>query len=378
MMTLFKPLRRLAAFIALIALIALTGLLAACSGPFRYADPAKPHRGENGFVNPGLAPHSTSLWDAARRRMRGDFKPARDPEGGYEAFAARWRTPLTQAALQAPAADGAPRMVWLGHASVLVQVGGQNVLIDPHLTDFAGPVSWLASQRRVPPPIAPEELPRIDLVLITHNHYDHLDAPTLDRLLASGQKPRFLVPLGLKSWFEARGIASVEELDWWEARQSGPLTIRFLPAQHWSKRTLSDTNQSLWGGWAVEWQAAGQPGGAPWRFVHLGDTAYNLALYEAMRQRLPGPIDLLALPIGAYEPREFMRAMHTNPDDAVRLFKALEARQAFAVHWGVFELSNEPFDQPPRDLKQALTQHEVPAERVWLLRQGEIRSLSPN
>lgn len=352
---------------------ALALLLAACSSPFPYADPALPHHGPNGFVNPGVAAQPTPMWEAAWRRMRGDFQPAHEPEGGYAAFAARWRVPLEPAALATPPADGAPRLVWLGHAGTLLQVGGRTLLIDPHLTDYAGPLSWLASQRRVSAPIAPEALPPIDAVLITHNHYDHLDLPTLERLLASGhQRPHFYVPLGLKRWFDAQGIGPVDELDWWDARQLGDLTLRYLPAQHWSKRTLTDANQTLWGGWAVEW--AGQ-GRAPWRFVHTGDTAFAPALYAEMRQRLGGGIDLLALPIGAYEPREFMRRQHTNPDEAVQLLQLLAPRQAFAIHWGVFELSNEPFDQPPRDLAEALTRHGEPAERVWLLRQGEVKDL---
>lgn len=347
--------------------------LSACSTQSPYYDPAKAHRGQYGFVNPGVEHYETPFWEVIQRRSRGDFAPVREPDGGYDAFAARWRVPLDTFALSSPSASKQPRLVWLGHASTLLQLGGQNVLIDPHLSDFAGPLSWLASRRRIPAPIAPEALPPIDLVLITHNHYDHLDAATIDRLMASGQKPRFLVPLGLKAWFDERGIANVEELDWWDQRTQGPLAIRFLPAQHWSKRSLTDTNQSLWGGWAVEWQA---PDRAPWRFVHTGDTAYNPDLYRDIRTRLGGAIDLLGLPIGAYEPNDFMRRHHVNPEEAVRLLQVLGAKQAFGIHWGVFEISNEAFDQPPKDLLESLFRNGVPTERVWLLKQGEIKEIA--
>lgn len=350
--------------------LALTALLAACSGPFPYADPSKPHRLADRFVNWGeTAPTPEPPWyESLLRRQRGDFEPERPPEGGYTAFAERWRVPLTREQLQSPPADKA-RVVWLGHASVLLQVDGRNVLIDPQFSDFAGPVSWLASRRMVPPPIAPEDLPPIDVLLITHNHYDHLDEPTLARLKAAGQRPRVLVPLGLKSWFEDLGWTHVEELDWWDSRREGALNITLLPAQHWSKRSLTDTNRTLWGGWAVDWTRPG--GAAPWRFVHTGDTAYKPELHAYIAQRLGGSVDLLALPIGAYEPRDFMRRAHVNPDEAVRVMQALHARQAFGIHWGTFELSHEPFDQPPRDLATALAHHGLPAERVWLLRQGE-------
>ena len=351
------------------AVLALAGGLAACSSPYHYADPAKPHHLADRFTSwDATLSEPTPWYESIWRSVRGDFRPAHPPEGGYAAFAERWRMPLTRQQLQAPT-DGQPRVVWLGQAGVLLQLGTQNVLIDPQLSDFAGPLSWISAKRRVPPPIAPEDLPPIDVLLITHNHYDHLDEPTLQRLWAAGQRPRVLVPLGLKSWFDAQGLDGAEELDWWDQRQLGALTFTLLPSQHWSKRTLTDAFQTLWGGWALSWS---QPGAAaPWRFVHTGDTAYREGLHEHIAQRLGGPVDLLALPIGAYQPRDFMRRHHINPEESVRILRTLQARQAFGIHWGTFELSSEAFDQPPIDLAAALTQQRVPVERVWLLRQGE-------
>lgn len=356
--------------------VLLTMLLGACSGGFRYADPTRAHRGPEGFRNldQEVSPAVGAPWyEVMMRRWRGDFEPSAPPEGGYEAFAQRWRQPLRAEELDIAARAESPRLAWLSHAGVWLQVGGQRILIDPQLSDFAGPIRWLSSRRRVSPPIQAEDLPAVDVLLITHSHYDHLDLATVQAVLARNPKTRVLVPLGLRDWMLARGALEVEELDWWDARQLGPLQIRLLPAQHWSRRTLGDTNQTLWGGWEVVWTPQGAV--TPWRFVHVGDTGFNESLYRQIGQRLAGPVDLLAVPIGAYEPRDFMKRQHANPDEAVRIAQLLQARQALGIHWGTFELTQEPFDQPPRDLAQALQQHGLPSDYVWLMRQGELRAM---
>jgi L-ascorbate metabolism protein UlaG (beta-lactamase superfamily) len=223
--------------------------------------------------------------------------------------------------------------------------------------------------------LAPEELPPLDAVLISHNHYDHLCDATIGALHRAGQRPHYFVPLGLKSWFTARGITDVTELGWWEHAQIGAadLQLHFTPAQHWSRRTPWDTNASLWGGYMVQWHRGEQ---GPWNFHFPGDTGYSED-FKAIRQRL-GAVDLLALPIGAYLPRDFMKPMHVNPEDAVQLMLDLQAKQAFGVHWGTFMLTQESFDQPPADLAQALRARGVPLESVWLMRHGETRELLAN
>lgn len=351
-----------------LAIAAIVFGLVACSTVNPNYDPGKSHHRPNGFVNsdPTLEIGTLPWYHILMRRMRGDFEPGQPPEGGYERFVADWSVPLDPASLTDP--RDAPHLTWLGHAGILLQLAGKNILIDPQLSAYAGPFRLISAKRRVPAPIQPEQLPRIDLVLISHNHYDHLDEGTILGMLAAGQKPRFLVPLGVKAWFDDHGIDNVIEMDWWDNRRIDDLRIHFTPAQHWSKRTPFDTNASLWGGFAIE-----REGATTWRFLYTGDTGYSKDFRE-IRHRL-GPVDFLAIPVGAYLPRDFMAPQHINPDDAVKIMLDLDAHRAVGVHWGTFELTQESFDQPPRDVVIALQQRNLPVDRLWMLKHGETRQL---
>ena len=344
--------------------------------------PIRPsHHRDSGYSNsdPAVMIGDFPWYEMVWRNARGDFKPLAAPSGGYAAFAQAWSVPVDHALLAQR--QQAPWVTWLGHVSVLLQVGGLNILTDPTLADFAGPYGRFGAPRMVQAPLRGDQLPAIDVLLISHNHYDHLCDATVAAMVASGQRPRIFVPLGLKPWFDARGIANVTEMDWWQHADvtcdangttlAQPVRIHFTPAQHWSRRTPFDTNASLWGGYMVE----RYPGASDvWRFLFPGDTGYS-ADFRAIRQRL-GAVDFLALPIGAYLPRDFMKKMHVNPADAVQLMLDLEAKQAMGVHWGTFKLTQEAFDHPPRDLALALAAHGLATDRVWLMRHGETRAIA--
>jgi N-acyl-phosphatidylethanolamine-hydrolysing phospholipase D len=207
-----------------------------------------------------------------------------------------------------------------------------------------------------------EDLPPIHVVVISHSHYDHLDATTVRRL-AAAHRPRFLVPLGLKAWFADLGIETAEELDWWQSRVIGGVTLTCLPVQHWSARGFWDEDRTLWAGWAVA--------GRTKRLFFGGDTGY----YDGFKEvggRL-GPFDVAAVSIGAYEPPGMMRMTHTTPEEALRLFGDVRADRFVAMHWGTFVLGDEPIDEPPRRLEAEARRLGLDADRVWILKHGETR-----
>jgi len=258
----------------------------------------------------------------------------------------------------------APTLTWVGHSTFLIQLDGVNALTDPQWSERASPVSFAGPRRVAPPGLAFEDLPHIDVVLISHDHYDHLDLPTVRRL-ASVHRPRFLVPLGLRAWFEAHGVAGAAELDWWQSHRAGALAFTATPAQHWSARTLLDIDRRLWAGWAVAGRAR--------RLFFAGDTGYWPPLFREIRRRL-GPFDAAAVAIGAYAPPRMMRMTHTTPEEALAVAADVEAGTLVAMHWGTFVLSDEPFDEPPRRLAAAAHARGLDAARVWVLRHGETRA----
>jgi L-ascorbate metabolism protein UlaG (beta-lactamase superfamily) len=213
-----------------------------------------------------------------------------------------------------------------------------------------------------PPGLRFEDLPPIDLVVISHNHYDHLDAPTVRRLWAA-HRPRFLVPLGLKAWFAELGI-DAEELDWWESRTIAGLTVVCLPTQHWSARSPWDENRRLWASWAVL--------GRDRRFYFAGDTGYYPPIFQEIGRRL-GPFDLAAIPIGAYMPPAMMRFSHLTPEEALQVFDDIGGRRLIAIHWGTFNLAEEPLGEPPVRAEAEGRRRNVGSERLWIFRHGETR-----
>ena len=263
--------------------------------------------------------------------------------------------------------DANPSVTWVGHATMLVRLAGKNILFDPVFSERASPVGFAGPKRIVPLPIDIPELPRIDVVLISHNHYDHLDAESVTRLAAMPQgSPRFLVPLGLKAWFATLGITRVDEYDWWQETREGDLRVTFVPVQHWSKRRLDDANQTLWGGWVVE--------GEGLRLIHTGDTGYSKD-FRDIGERL-GPFDMAFIPIGSYAPRWFMKVMHVDVPEAVQIRADLKAARAIGMHWGTFEsLADEPLDEPPIVLARQRQERGLAPDQFDVLKIGETRRL---
>ena len=259
-----------------------------------------------------------------------------------------------------------PTITWLGHSTFLLQIGGINVITDPHLSPRASPLKTLGPKRWMPAAIAIEQLPHIDIALISHNHYDHLDEATVTRLARqAGGAPRYMVPLRLANWFNRRGLHSVTELDWWEMFSCSGLRLTFTPVQHWSARSAWDRDQSLWGGWRLDHR--------DFSFFFAGDTGYSPDFKEIHRRL--GTVDLAALPIGAYAPRWFMQVMHVDPDEAVQIHLDLHARHSVAMHWGTFVLTDEALDEPPQRLARALGNADLGPQDFWVMRHGETRAL---
>lgn len=274
------------------------------------------------------------------------------------------------------AGDGMiPAVSWIGHATVLVQASGLNVLTDPVFSHRASPVTFAGPSRAQSPGIALKDLPRIDVVAISHNHYDHLDRASVRALACQrGGAPLFLVPLGLKAWLARLGVTRAVELDWWDVYGHDGAAVEFqlTPAQHWSGRCLSDRNKTLWGGWAVL--------GADFHWYFTGDTGYSKDFTD-VRERLAlrqsrergGGFDIALIAVGACLPRWFMKEQHVDLHEAVQIHLDLGAKCSVGVHWGTFALGDDPLDMPLHLLAGARCDKGVAEESFLLLPVGGTR-----
>jgi N-acyl-phosphatidylethanolamine-hydrolysing phospholipase D len=259
---------------------------------------------------------------------------------------------------------------WMGHSTVLMQLGTTNVLTDPMWSDRASPVGFAGPRRLVPPAIALGALPPIDVVLISHNHYDHLDDRTVREIALRHPHATWAVPLGLSGFVRERGARRLVELDWWQSASVDGVELTCTPAQHFSARGMGDRNRTLWCSWCVR---AGR------HAVLFGaDTAYHPEF--ARIGSACGPFDAVLLPIGAYEPRWFMRTVHMNAEEAVDAYVDLVAGGSngrrpvmLPIHWGTFKLTDEPLDEPPARLRAAWRAAGLPEDDLWILRHGETR-----
>ncbi|MFM6990311.1 MAG: MBL fold metallo-hydrolase [Rhodoferax sp.] len=268
-------------------------------------------------------------------------------------------TPLLNEELQ----SNEVAVTYVNHATFLIQLAGLNILTDPVWADHAGPFGRIGPSRVRVPGVALDDLPNIDVILISHNHYDHLDMGTLKRL-AQKFTSTVLVPIGDKELVESAGFRDVREMDWWEDTViSQELNVAFTPTQHFSRRGLFDLQRSLWGSYLIK--------GAGQKIYFGGDAGYSIHFSE-IKKRLGTP-DIALLGIGGYEPRWFMQPIHMNPAEAVQAHFDLGARQSIAMHFGTFQLSSEPIDQPVSDLVNELTKQRGLKDKFVVLKEGETR-----
>ncbi|HKO16267.1 MAG TPA: MBL fold metallo-hydrolase [Gemmatimonadaceae bacterium] len=326
------------------------------------------HHTQRGFRNPwpdaALHGYRDFLrWVLLERRRNGR---APDPAPGV--------FPLAQPLFDKRVGARGLAATWVGHSTVLLQLEGINVLTDPIWSERASPLPMLGPRRFVEPGVGFADLPPIDLVLVSHNHYDHLDRTTVRRLAARSSETRWLAPLGLGGLLRRWGARHVQELDWWEEMPlempAGVLRVGCAPAQHFSARGLGDRGRTLWCSWAIL--------GERHRVFFAGDTAYHPE-FARIAARF-GPFDLVLLPVGAYEPRWFMRSVHMNPDDALRAYRDLTSANAavpppamLPIHWGTFRLTDEAMTDPPAWTQRLWREQALDPTRLWLLQHGETR-----
>ncbi len=330
---------------------------------------AKAHHTPTGFKNNYAQAVNKSFGDFLRWQWEswGLDKTVNSPTPSVQADLAVLKSPLS------------PTVTWIGHATALVQADGLNVLVDPVFSERASPVQIFGPKRAQAPGVAMADLPNIDVVLISHNHYDHLDRISVAQLdekaKAAGKTTLFIVPLGLKAWFNGIGIASVVELDWWEHHTLQGVEFHLTPVQHWSARSINDRSATLWGGWVVL--------GMDFHWYYAGDTGYSRDFADTAKvfaprqsEALGGGFDLALVPVGAYEPRWFMSQQHVNPMESVRIHQDVGAKRSIGLHWGTFALTDEPLDQPPRDLAIARQALGVTEADFGLLAIGESRQFA--
>ena len=262
---------------------------------------------------------------------------------------------------------------WVGHSTVLMQLGGLNVITDPMFSQRAFPVQWAGPRRIMDPALALEALPPLDIVLLSHTHYDHLDKPAVKRLARAHPDATWIVPLGVGAYVRGFGVRAIVELDWWQRAAVGGFAVTATPARHFSARRLGDRNKTLWCGFAFEIDGL--------RGYFAGDTAYHPE-FGAVGERC-GPFDFTMIPIGAYDPRWFMHVVHVDPEEAVRIYQDITAPHAgeqlplmLGIHWGTFRLTDEAMDEPPRRTAARWNDAGLDASKLWIARFGETRTIA--
>ncbi|HXT16852.1 MAG TPA: MBL fold metallo-hydrolase [Gemmatimonadaceae bacterium] len=320
------------------------------------------HHRPGGFVNPWPGGELHGFKDFLKWRLVDRRRKAIEPDPPRNGLPRR-----TPAIVAPRAARDHRAATWIGHSTVLLQIGGVNILTDPVWSDRASPVQWAGPRRLMSPGLRFEDLPDIDVVLQSHNHYDHLDAHTVKRIANRFPNAAWLCPLRVGPLLRSFGVRHLVERDWWQSVETPMYRAVCTPAQHFSARGLGDRNETLWCGWTID------VGGC--RVYFAGDTALHPE-FDAIGAL--GPFDVVMLPIGAYEPRWFMRAVHMNPDDAIQAYEHIAGAASttpacLALHWGTFRLTDEPVLEPPRLFSELWNARGLPADKNWTLAHGETR-----
>lgn len=328
---------------------------------------ASHHAPDGSFRNPWPDSEPRGWRDVLRWTLqrRSQALAATPPRGAF---------PVSSPAVSYPRASVTDRTAtWVGHSTVLLQVGGRNVLTDPVFSQRAFPVQWAGPRRVMDAALSIDALPPLDVVLLSHNHYDHLDKPAVHRIASAHPEATWIVPLRLGAYIREWGVRKVVELDWWQEAVVDDLRVTATPARHFSARRLGDRNRTLWCGFAFE------IGGL--RAYFGADTAYHPE-FGAIGERC-GPFDLVMIPIGAYDPRWFMHVVHVDPEEAVQIYEDLIAPHRGAplplmlgIHWGTFRLTDEPMDEPPRRTAARWRARGLDEDRLWIARVGESRPLT--
>ncbi len=328
--------------------------LSGCFGSPVFKGPTSDHFDGEVFFNPGGVKINDGIDDLLRWRRNRD-------QGPWPAWVEAEPGPAPPERV----GSGEMKVTFVNHATVLLQMDGLNILTDPIWSDRTSPLSWAGPERVRAPGIRFEDLPPIDAVIISHDHYDHLDTPTLIRL-HEAHRPRLFAGLGTGAIFEAVGIEGAEELDWWqEAELGGGVSLTSVPAQHFSGRGALDRNRTLWMGFVI----SGSSGVA----YFAGDTGFG-PHFEEIAARF-GPVRLAMLPIGAFRPRSFMAPVHIDPEQAVQAHQVLGARTSVGIHFGTFPLADDGMDEPAQELAEALDRAGVDEGSFWVMGFGEGRSV---
>lgn len=320
------------------------------------------HHTDNGYKNLYLVDKKKSFFDFLMMRWFGD-----EPWADHPTFTKQipWQS-LDLDKVNHP--SNKPQVSWLGHSTFLIQYQGINILTDPVFCERTSPFSFMGPKRYTPHVVDYKNLPSIDYVFISHNHYDHLDGEATKILNSQKAPPRYYVPLGLKTWLVEEDSHinpnHIVEMDWGDNAQHQKIKVSAFPSQHWSARSLFDRFETLWASWRIEL--------GDFSVWFAGDTGYNERLFKELGEAMP-PVNLSLIPIGAYAPRDFMKNYHLNPEEAVLVHQHIKTEQSIGMHWGTYPLTAEEPTEPPIRLEKAVNKAKLNQSEFSVMQLGETR-----